>query len=453
MRISQLFILSPRGDKIIAKDYRCDVMRTTDEVFFRKYRFWDGPGGGDAPPFFTVDGIHYAFMKKNNLLLVLTTRTNASPSLLAELLVRLTKLLKDYLGVLNEDNLRKNFVLVYELLDEIIDFGYLQGTSTEKLVPYIFNEPIKADAAAKKPAQGSSTSVGVIGKLTGKAVTKQAADAQKSVISKSGDKEGRKNEVFVDVLERLNAVFNSNGTLVNQEINGAIIMKSFLVGTPNLRLGLNEDLVVGRDSGSYGGVVLDSVNFHECINHSEFDSERTLVFNPPDGEFVVMNYRMTGTDHIMPFRISPSMDTPTPYQVELTLRVRADFPGGVTASSVLVKFAVPRATTSVKCDLGAGAVNQTYEYKQADKCIVWLMKKFAGGTEQVCRAKMSFSQPVGPGVRREIGPISMNFEIPMFVVSGLGIRFLRIEERSKSYNPQRWVRNITQANSYICRMT
>jgi len=451
MRISQLFILSPRGDKIIAKDYRVDVMRSTDEVFFRKYKFWDGPGGGtDAPPFFTVDGIHYAFMKKNNLLLVLTTRSNASPSLLAELLVRLTKLLKDYLGVLNEDNLRKNFVLVYELLDEIIDYGYLQSTNTEKLVPYIFNEPVKADQPKK--AATTSSSIGVIGKLTGKATTKQAADAQKSVISRTGEKDGRKNEVFVDVLERLNAVFNANGTLVNQEINGAIIMKSFLVGTPSLRLGLNEDLVVGRDSGSYGGVILDSVNFHECINHSEFDSERTLCFNPPDGEFVVMNYRMTGTDHVMPFRISPVIETPTPYQVELILRVRADFPASVHASSVLVKFAVPRLTTSVKCELGAGATNQTYEYKQGDKCIVWLMKKFGGGSEQVCKAKLSFSQPVGPAIRREIGPISMNFEIPMFVVSGLGIRFLRIEERSKSYNPQRWVRNITQANSYICRM-
>ena len=30
---------------------------------------------------------------------------------------------QDYCGVLTEDSLRKNFILVYELLDEMIDYG------------------------------------------------------------------------------------------------------------------------------------------------------------------------------------------------------------------------------------------------------------------------------------------------------------------------------------------
>lgn len=45
---------------------------------------------------------------------------NVSPSLLLELLQRIARVTKDYLGVLNEDSLRKNFILVYELLDEVI---------------------------------------------------------------------------------------------------------------------------------------------------------------------------------------------------------------------------------------------------------------------------------------------------------------------------------------------
>lgn len=49
-----------------------------------------------------------------------TTRVNVSPSLVLELLQRIARVTKDYLGVLNEDSLRKNFVLVYELLDEVI---------------------------------------------------------------------------------------------------------------------------------------------------------------------------------------------------------------------------------------------------------------------------------------------------------------------------------------------
>lgn len=59
-------------------------------------------------------------MKVVGLLFVATTRTNISPSLVLELLHRIARVIKDYLGVLNEDSLRKNFVLVYELLDEVI---------------------------------------------------------------------------------------------------------------------------------------------------------------------------------------------------------------------------------------------------------------------------------------------------------------------------------------------
>ena len=54
MSISQFFILSPRGDVIISKDYRGDSPAGLHETFFRKVKFWDR---GDAPPVFQVDGI------------------------------------------------------------------------------------------------------------------------------------------------------------------------------------------------------------------------------------------------------------------------------------------------------------------------------------------------------------------------------------------------------------
>lgn len=41
--------------------------------------------------------------------------------------------------------------------------------------------------------------------------------------------------------------------------------------------------------------------------------------------------------------------------------------------------------------------------------------------------------------RKEIGPVSMNFEIPMYNVSNLQVRYLRISETHKSYNPYRYV--------------
>ena len=49
---------------------------------------------------------------------------------------------QDYCGLLSEEAVRKNFVLIYELLDEVIDYGYPQNSSSEALKEFILNEPI-----------------------------------------------------------------------------------------------------------------------------------------------------------------------------------------------------------------------------------------------------------------------------------------------------------------------
>lgn len=104
-------------------------------------------------------------------------------------------------------------------------------------------------------------------------------------------------------------------------------MKSYLQGNPELRLVLNDDLVVGRQNlgQQLGSVVLDDCNFHECVDVRDFESMKTLSINPPDGEFLVMNYRING-DYQTPFRIYPFIDEISQYKLQLTLKIRATFP-------------------------------------------------------------------------------------------------------------------------------
>jgi hypothetical protein len=70
-----------------------------------------------------VDGINYLFVKKNGIFFVSTTKFNVSPSFVLELLERIAKVFKDYCGVLTEESIRKNFILLYELLDEMLVSG------------------------------------------------------------------------------------------------------------------------------------------------------------------------------------------------------------------------------------------------------------------------------------------------------------------------------------------
>jgi hypothetical protein len=64
-----------------------------------------------------------------------------------EFLYRFVGLGKAYFGKFDEEAVKNNFVLVYELLDEILDFGYPQNTETDTLKMYITTEGVKSERA------------------------------------------------------------------------------------------------------------------------------------------------------------------------------------------------------------------------------------------------------------------------------------------------------------------
>ncbi|XP_019431272.1 PREDICTED: AP-4 complex subunit mu-like [Lupinus angustifolius] len=450
--ISQFFILSQRGDNIVFRDYRGEVQKGSAEIFFRKVKFWEDGGLEEAPPVFNVDGVNYFHVKVVGLLFVATTRVNISPSFVLELLQRIARVTKDYLGVLNEDSLRKNFVLVYELLDEVIDFGYVQTTSTELLKSYVFNEPLVVDAA-RLPALGPA-SIFAQGtkRMPGIAVTKSV------VATEPGGR--KREEIFVDIIEKISITFSSSGYILTSEIDGTIQMKSYLTGNPEIRLALNEDLAIGsgqgpvyghRSSSGSGPVILDDCNFHESVCLDSFDMDRTLSLIPPDGEFPVMNYRMT-QEFRPPFRVTALIEEAGSLKAEVILKVRAEFASSITANTIKVQMPLPQFTTRVSFELEPGSVGQTTDFKEANKKLEWSLKKIVGGYEHTLRAKLTFSQESHGNLTKEAGPVSMTFTIPMYNASRLQVKYLQIAKKFGTHEPHRWVRYVTQANSYVARM-
>jgi len=442
MCLSQFYLLGPRGDSIIFNEFRADLQKSTGEIFFRNVKFWKGKQQ-EAPPIFNLDGVNYIWLKKNGLYFVFTTVKNVSPCYCMELLIRLTKVFKDYCGVLTEESLRTNFTMIYELLDEILDYGYIQGTSTEILKAYVFNEP----AVVQKNKRSYK-----IPEFRPKTTPSSAVNKPISFKDKKGKKQ--KNEIFVDISERINITFNGNGYVVNSSIDGTIQMKSYLAGNPELILALNEELVIANEvnagSAGPGMVEIDDCNFHECVKRDDFENLRLLTFVPPDGEFIVMNYRMT-SDFRTPFRIFPFFELVSPYKVELIVKIRADVPEHNYGGNVTVQIPVPKSTSNVTCSIGVGAVGQHVEYIAKENKVVWKIKKFKGGSEQTVRTNITLNSAHSSSVRKETGPISMQFEIPMYNPSGLQVRYLRILEHP-NYNPYRWVRYVTRSHSYVCRM-
>jgi len=148
---------------------------------------------------------------------------------------------------------------------------------------------------------------------------------------------------------------------------------------------------------------------------------------------------------------------------------RADIPEANYANNVTVRFAVPRTATTVIPELGPGAFGhgpgaggkggaagggsgQSAEYVGKDREVVWTIKRFAGQSELTLRTKITLSAPSTTSIRKELGPISLGFEIPMFNSSGLQVKYLRIAAESRTYKPYRWVRYVTTSASYVCRL-
>ena len=87
----------------------------------------------------------------------------------------------------------------------------------------------------------------------------------------------------------------SAGTVLRADVDGHILMRAYLSGTPECKFGLNDKLVIEKIDRNSGGdaVELDDCRIHQRVRLDEFDPTRAISFVPPDGEFELMRYQST----------------------------------------------------------------------------------------------------------------------------------------------------------------
>lgn len=219
---------------------------------------------------------------------VALTRSNVNPALVFEYLFQKIRILKAYLGEeFDENSMRNNMTLIYELMDETMDFGYPQNCAVDVLRLYINLGNIRQQ---DEPDASQLTS-----QITG------AIDWRREGIRH------KKNEVYIDVLESVSMLMSSTGELLRNEVTAQVQMNTKLTGMPECKFGLNDKLVIEKEtSGRKPGVEIDDCTFHRCVRLGKFDADRTITFIPPDGEFELMRYRVTENINL-PFRIVPAV--------------------------------------------------------------------------------------------------------------------------------------------------
>jgi len=167
-------MLNSRGEVILHRNYRCFNVLVGEEdaedaiqSFIVRYL---NPGDSDLAPCFQEGSYHFVFVEKIGLVLGTYSEGIEAPAVfIIEVLHRILKVMSSYLGVLSEAGIRRNQCLVYEVLDEMIDGGYVQCLSADAIKVHVAGNPIVVDAGGNEVTQtgwqleGGKHSVGAIG--------------------------------------------------------------------------------------------------------------------------------------------------------------------------------------------------------------------------------------------------------------------------------------------------
>ncbi|GLD71707.1 AP-4 complex subunit mu-1 isoform X1 [Lates japonicus] len=398
--ISQVFILSSKGDHLIYKDFRGEAGSDVVSIFYEKVTALTG----DQPPVvMSHKNLHFVHVRQGGLYWVATTTADSSAFTVIEFLNRLTALIKDYCGSLSEKSVQMNFALIYELLDEVVDYGYIQTTSSDVLKNFI-----QTEAVSSRPfSLFDISNIGLFGAETQQSKVAPSSAATRPI--QSSREQGGKSEIFVDVIERMSVVIGSNGVLMKADVEGEIKVKCYMPSCSEMRIGLNEEFSIGKSQ----------------LRGSRGYCSRRWVQLPPGGP--------TG-----------------PVRQPRILRLCRQ--GGAVASlaaiNVSATIPVPKGSISLSQELSSP--DQSAELRPQSRAVVWQIPRFPGGTQLSALFKLEV-----PGLSSasmlEVGPVGLSFELPKITATGLQIRFLRLTPVQPSPS-QRWVRYVTHSDSYTIRI-
>lgn len=221
----------------------------------------------EMPPIIATSQYYLVSIYRDDTFLVATTTRETAPLMVIEFLHRVFEILEEYFGSVEEDTIKDNFSTVYQLLEEMMDYGYPLTT-----------EPNALKAMIKPPSVISRITTAAIG---GSNVSDVLPDGTISNMPwrKTGVKYAQ-NEIYLDIIEEIDAIVDKNGMIISSEVSGIIAGNSKLSGVPDLCLTFVDPTVI------------DDCSFHPCVRYNRFEREKVVSFVPPDGAFELMRYRL-----------------------------------------------------------------------------------------------------------------------------------------------------------------
>lgn len=451
--VSSISFCDSKGKPLLSRKYRDDIPLSAIDNFATLLVELEEESNV-VPPYLVHNDIHYLFIQHNDLyIVVLTTSVTTNALQIFAFLHKLVEVLGDYLKDVVEESIRDNFVIIYELLDEMMDYGIPQVTETRMLKQYITQKSFKFTQKGKKKRNAARPP---------EAITNSVSWRPEGIKYK-------KNEAFLDIVESINMLMNQQGQVLRSEIIGEVKVRSRLSGMPDLKLGINDKGIFSRyiegitdDDASNtpatptgepsakraANIELEDLKFHQCVRLSKFENEKIITFIPPDGAFDLMNYRLTTP--IKPLIwCDVNIHVHSQSRVEIHCRAKAQIKKKSIANNVEILIPIPDDADTPSFKYSHGSVKWVPE----KNAILWKLRSFAGGKEYSMAAQLGLPSIAGDEKPKLKRPVQIKFQIPYFTTSGIQVRYLRIHEPKLQYKSYPWVRYITKSgDDYTIRL-
>lgn len=410
--ISAIVLLDINGDLIAMRKYRDDF----DLISIENYRV--GVKERESPVVL-VDGTSFLHYFEKDIYYVALTRQNANTCAIFEFLARLPKIFCQVLDIkeISVHEIKRYTPDIVELLDEMVDSGYLQNTDPEAL----------RLLTGRQSSSGSDTQATLL-------ATSAISWRLPNIVHKQ-------NEIWTDITETVSVMMSATGEILESCINGTITMKSVLSGMPECRIEFNDP------PGSESSADLDDMLFHQCVKLDDFAKDRAISFTPPDGEFELMRYRKTYVNG--PFLITPLIRDSPGNRLEMKIQVKANYDPKLTASQVVLNIPLPQNTAEVDINSTVGRAKHVLESNSAN----WRCTSFAGTAQAEITISLRYlsANSRKTPVTKVSEPITVDFAISNFSASGLTLRSIKVTEKS-NYTAEKMTRYLTKAGKYQIRM-
>jgi len=342
---------------------------------------------------------------------------DVAPLFVLEFLNRVANIFSEYFADLNDAVLKDNFITAYQLLEEMNDGGF----------PFNLEPNILQDMIAV-PNIINQTAGMVLG--PGNTIKATLPDGTLTRVPwRRSDVKHTTNEIYIDIIDEIDAIIESNGSMTTSRISGSIMVDCQLSGVPDLVLKF-------QNSG-----IMEDVSFHPCVLINRWEREQAMAFVPPDGKFRLMEFRSKG-NIMMPIYVQPHILF-SEGTGSLSVMVGTKQVTDKIIEDIMVRIPFPNNCSGITLTSKVGTV----DCDENTKVVTWRIKSL--GPKQgapVLEGTFAWDLETVP-----VKPlISVGFTVNTWSASGLKVDSLTL--LNESYNHFKGVKSITKGGNIQIRL-